>query len=459
MTYSKWLKPAAYALLASALILPSAAYADAKQPKATGHITQVSGAGVTLQGGVDANSKGFQSVDLSKFKTKLNRDQSKKPTLSTQQGIAAADLGNHDPNSAIYIDLNTLYQNTMSAAGQQDWYFVYVPDASKLTALLPAMQTAGVNYDVHLFHMNDTTGALENEQYSAFGAGNDDQVSMVAQPGYYFLCVNSVQGFDATNPYLFEVVQSYGYDAAEPDDSFWQARAKTSDFSVTGNLDNVFDQDWIRFTPAANEYAKLTFDQLPTGSNYIVQVYSAGSNGTLNSLGYLPANAAGKLVFAGGTNYYLRVLSTGTVNPAQTYHLQISRQSSSIALNTINSDPNVSGYVNYYEGYKWRVQHWMTVNGTLRDADGQGIGNMPVSFAVGERLGTQSASGVTDANGNFSINLANMNPAAGDYMWYGPVSYHYYDIIPMVIGSGISSSSEQYSTTLYHYAYSIYHPF
>ncbi|PWK13942.1 hypothetical protein [Tumebacillus permanentifrigoris] len=191
-------------MLASTLTLPTAAYAaDNPVQEASGHINQVQGAGVTLKAGKSADAKDLQAVDLSHFKTKLAKDKAKTPSTASQ-GITAADYGNHTPNSAIYIDLNTLYQNTMSAQGQ----YVYAPDASKLTALLPAMQTANVNYDLHLFHMNDTTGALENEQVSAFGAGSDDQVGLVAQPGYYFLCVNSVQGFDATNPYLFEVANS-----------------------------------------------------------------------------------------------------------------------------------------------------------------------------------------------------------------------------------------------------------
>jgi hypothetical protein len=182
----------------------------------------------------------------------------------------------------------------------------------------------------------------------------------------------------------------------------------------------------------------------------------------LQSMGGLSANTAGKLAFSQGKTYYFHVVSTGTVVPTANYHLQVSRQSATISLNTINSDPNISGYVNYDNGpsmYKWRVQHWMTVNGSMRDADGQAIVGMPITLLVNERLGQQSANGVTDAGGNFSINLSNMNSAVGDYSWYGPVSTHYYDIIPMGLGSPISNSNETYVTTLYHYAYSIYHPF
>ncbi|PWK13943.1 carboxypeptidase-like regulatory domain-containing protein [Tumebacillus permanentifrigoris] len=128
-------------------------------------------------------------------------------------------------------------------------------------------------------------------------------------------------------------------------------------------------------------------------------------------------------------------------------------------MTTVTSDPSYIGYINYGWGYKWRIIGWITVSGTLKDQDGQPIANAPVTLLLNERLGKQSVSGTTTASGTYSLNIPSLNPGAGDYSYYASASTHYFDVIGMGVASSLSNSSETYVDTLYHFAYSIYHPF
>jgi len=101
------------------------------------------------------------------------------------------------------MNLNTAISNTISAEGEQNWYYVYSPNAGKLTFNLQTVQNSSIDYDLHVFKLNLNTGMLEDEQISAFGPLVDEQLStLVSADSYYFICVNSYQGFDTATPYM-----------------------------------------------------------------------------------------------------------------------------------------------------------------------------------------------------------------------------------------------------------------
>lgn len=379
------------------------------------------------------------------------------PSLEAQGQTAQAEgiqllATNTDPNSAIYMNLNTQISNTISAQGEQNWYYVYSPSAGKLTFNLQTVKSAGIDYDLHVFKLNLATGVLENEQISAFGPLTDEQLStLVSADSYYFICVNSYQGFDTVTPYKLTALYSSTPDAAEADDHPLQAQAYSGRFTVDQTLDNAYDVDWIKFTVSQNNYFTFSFSNVPASSTYQVGIY----DGNLNRLATLSKNSAVTYSIGAGV-YYLRVASLDSVVPASAYRLSANVAATSVTLVQVDTDGGNGGFLNYGRGSFWRVYRSTTVIGYLKDTYGNPVPNAPVNVIINTPqtyVTSTQAAGTTDAGGNFRISLS-LPAARGTYAYDNWVSIHYYDMASLGIGSSIT----QYSTSLYHFAYSVYSP-
>lgn len=359
---------------------------------------------------------------------------------------------NTDPNSAIYMGLNTSFENTISAEGEQSWYYVYSPNAGKLTFNLQAVNNANVDYDLHVFNLNLSTGMLEDEQVSAFGPLVNEQLStLVSADSYYFICVNSYQGFDTTRPYKLTALYSSTSDAAEADDHPSQAEEYSGNFVVDQTLDNAYDADWMKFTVSQANKFTFSFNNVPSSSAYQVGIY----DGNLNRLATISKNSTVTYSLGAGV-YYLRVASLDSVVPTATYHLGVNVAATSVTLFQVDTDGGNGGFLNYGSGNFWRVYRYATVRGSMKDTNGNPVPNAPVSVVINTPqtyIPRTQAVGVTDASGNFSISMS-LPAAAGRYAYNNWVSIHYYDMASM----SISSSIVQSNTSLYHFAYSVYNP-
>jgi len=369
------------------------------------------------------------------------------------KGLVSGTEGtNNSPGTAAPLTLDVPIQDTIDAQGEQDWYIVYVPNAGKVTAVLDTVSNSAIDYDLHMFKYDEATGTLVNQIDSMYGPAHYEQLSTVADAGsYYFVAVDSYQGFDAVNPYTLGVMYSDLPDDQEPDDNPWQAKLQTGAFTKTGNLDNVFDEDWIKLTIAQGN--RFTFNlNNPAGTvQYRANIYNAN----LAAVGSVSNNGTVTYQLTAGT-YYLNVATLNAVEPVTPYRLSMSAAAASISLTDVMTDSGNGGYIDYGSGYKWRVRYFATFVGQMKDINGNPAPNVPVSIQVNTPQTYQSvstASGTTDTFGNFAVTV-NLPHARGVYTWYGYASIHYYDIA----SATISSTLVQGTVPLYHYGFSTYRP-
>ncbi|SFF31775.1 hypothetical protein SAMN04487969_12549 [Paenibacillus algorifonticola] len=361
---------------------------------------------------------------------------------------------NTDPGNAYTINTGQVYFDYIDQAGGQKWFNFQTTTPTKLTAFLQTVQSASVDYDLHLFRLDLDTLQLVEEYYSVYGPQMDEQVSRIAPAGIYYLAVNTVAGFDASNPFYFTVVQSSVYDSAEPDDNYVYAKAKTSAFTVSQTIDNAFDEDWIKFTVSTAKQYTISFNNPAASTTYQVNIY----NQNLNQLATINQNTSGTYNMSAGT-YYFRVLSTSSFNASQPYTFSVSNAAAAVTVSSITSDPNVSGYMTYGYGNKYRIQNYITVTGSARDSSGAAAANVPITVSIRTVLNNlvYSATTTTNSSGGFTASISSIQPGVGLYGYDNWVSYHYFDIIPIQFSSNnaVLTSNEN---TLYHFAYQIYQP-
>ncbi|MGW9124416.1 Ig-like domain-containing protein [Paenibacillus chitinolyticus] len=366
---------------------------------------------------------------------------------------------NNNPNNAIQVVTGAVYADKITEEGGQRWYVFQTNAPGKLTAYLQTIPSASIDYDLHLFRYDPATSSLVEQETSSYGPQSNEQISRIAPAGIYFLAVSAYTGFDANTSYYFTVVESPSYDAAEPDDNIWHAQEKTDSFTVSGQtIDNSLDADWIKYTVTAAKSFHIKLANSAPGTTYQLQIF----NQNLGSLGTVDQNKDVDASLTPGT-YYLRVVSLNSYNASVPYSLTFSeyKAPASVEIVSIKSEPNVDAgqRIDYGEGNKWRIQNYMTVTGLAKDASGAPAFNAPITVYIQTKLNNKiySGTGTTSSNGTFSVAINGIQPAIGQNLFYGYVSTHYYDIIPLLVYSGGTQLNAN-DNSLYHYAYSIYNP-
>ena len=366
----------------------------------------------------------------------------------------AATYDNTTPDGAIYIAPGTQTSGYITAEGESRWFLTNVDSPLKLTALMNP--GAAVDYDLTLYKLDEATGILTRVSYSQKGNGQYEQLSHVADPGYYFVLVQSYVGSDTVNPFTLYVGLSDSYDANEPDDNPWFAKNQGSKtFSSSQNIDNFLDEDWTKISLPRNAPVRLLLNNPSAYGEYRLDLYDAN----LNSLGYLGQNSQGQVQLPAG-DYYIRVWAPSSFDLTTPYTLSVSYQTADVtrvSISNIASDGGVQGFINYGYGDKWRIKNNITISGRAFDASGNPVANAPVTAALRVTINQQifQASTTTDSLGYFSVSLNNLTSAAGNYSYYNNgLSIHYYDIIPIVFFSGDKQVSANIDS-LYHFAYQI----
>ncbi|MDN9011007.1 peptidase [Brevibacillus laterosporus] len=377
----------------------------------------------------------------------LSTPKKKKPAA------AEAEAENTDASNAKPIAIDSIHSGTINKEGEIRWYAFYNAKPGKLTVFLQTVRSTDVNYDLHLFKLNEQTMKLEEETISSYQAGKNEQVARIAPEGYYYIAVNSVKGFDTANTFALVVKHSTTYDKSEPDDNAWLAQEKDSTtFTNTQTIDNPFDEDWSYFHVLEPKSLSVTLQNQIPGTVYRADILDAAANVLLN----LDQNKQYLVTFPKG-DYFIRVLSSSGYSDSQPYTLSVKDQSvaSSVVISSINSDGGVEGLVDYPQGKKWRIKNNITVHGKAYDANGYPAYNVPITVYVVTRLNNTVYSGTADANGNFSIAVNGIGPAIGQNTHYLYSFIHYYDVIPLVVASGSTKLSSNVDS-VYHFAYSLY---
>ncbi|WP_238918578.1 hypothetical protein [Clostridium sp. YIM B02555] len=415
-----------------------------------------------------SNSDMFKTkLKLGKPEIKFNENYLKnvKENVKSKSNFLAADNQtttgsavtiNDSPNNAYTIDIGSVYGDSITSEGAERWYAFNNSFIQKLTVIMQAPNSTNIDYDLYLFKYNEQTNDLDLVADSLYSGSANEHLSTIGQKGIYFIGINSVKGFDDKNQFQLAVMSSDKYGSNEPDDNIFQAKEYANSLSIEDTIDNEFDEDWSKLQLNEDTNGILSFQNSSSKGDYEVKLYD--ENRSL--IATLKNNNSLAKTFPKGI-YYTRVLSLSGADPDATYKLKFEKKvpiDSNITRATItNISTNANGgYMDYGYGKKWRVYYEMTVQGTAYNKDGIPVANQPIAAGTVVRLNNKpcNQTGMTDANGNFSISI-HLGPAVGEYSFDNRISTHYYDIIPffMVAGNGEISTNVN---SLYHFAYSMY---
>lgn len=370
--------------------------------------------------------------------------------------VSAYSFGNTDINNAEAITVNSMNYDMIAEAGQQRWYLFW-SDAGKLTLDLTAPDSTNVDYDVYLYqYSDDDGGTVTLIDGSENNNSADEHVARMIEEGVYFVLVNGYSGYDANHSFRLGVGYSNNLDSAEIDDHFNASTAVSVPFSVTGTIDNAYDHDYIKFT--VTEESKMAFSVVNNGSSgnaYRMNLY----NGAGISLGYVPEGYQGTVTLSAG-NYYARMYATAYGgDDTSTYTVTGTIEEIPASAARVNVTKAGDAFIDYGYGKFWRISNSAVVTGTAYDASGYPIANANIEIQVDVVPGntTRVASGTTDSQGNFSINLY-LGYGLGQNKYDSGVSYHYYDIVPIRFYSNGTRITSNISY-IYHFAYQEMHDF
>ncbi|MDC0710705.1 hypothetical protein POL68_19670 [Stigmatella sp. ncwal1] len=360
---------------------------------------------------------------------------------------------NNSPATAQYLDLNTQVSAPLATPNEQAWYYVYVPANGKVTAFVQTVNNASLDYDLYLYKYNPANGSLAAQAYSFYGPTHYEQASTSAAAGdIYFILVHAYVGADPVNPYTLAVLYSSLPDVDEPNDNPWQAKSAVDGLSAVRTLDNAFDEDWTVLTLTQENAFAVSLNTAATGA---YQLHLFGTNIYGAPLATVSKNTQAVFTLPPGT-WHVRVLSLDTVIPAEPYTVRVAVAAGSLTDIKILNHQGVEDYINYGQGYSWRVQTNATFQGVLKDRYGRVLPNTPVNLAVYTPKTYRKetfATGLSDANGAFSIPVE-LPAALGTLAYDFVFGAEYYDL------ASFSLSAEGASGTrhLYHYAYMRWYP-
>lgn len=367
--------------------------------------------------------------------------------------IVTYSVDNTDIDHSELISVNSLSYDMIAEKNQQRWYYFW-SDAGKLTVDLTTPESENVDYDLYLYrYSEDEGGTAYNINFSQNDGTSNEHIAMMVDSGVYFVAVNGYSGYDADHSFRLGIGYSDTYDSSEIDDDFSTAKVVSIPFSVTGTIDNAYDNDYVKFTVTeAGAVTLLVSDNNSSSNDYRLELY----NGSGKGLGYLPEGRAAAASLTAG-NYYVRVLASSYAGDnTSTYTLSGSFAKSAASVNITKAG---DAFINYGQGNFWRIDGSAVVTGTAYDANGKPMANTNIEIRVAavKNNETISASGTTDSNGNFSIKLVIGN-GVGQYMYDSGVSYHHYDVVPIYFYSNNVQIKSNISY-IYHFAYQVMHNF
>lgn len=299
-------------------------------------------------------------------------------TIAQTTGSGVSYTDNTSPSKATYIDLDNVYMDTINVEGEERWYYTYLGNPSKLTVCLNVLDNENMDYDLHLFSFDEATSNLTEIKNSQYGAKQNEQLSDVINPGYYFICINSFTGFDTTNQFAFIATATDRYDSSEPDDNFNTRSIKNgSSISINQTLDNPFDVDWIEISVTQKSYISASLTNVSTSNIYNFDIY----NGNLQALGTLEQDTNYGFLLESGT-YYIRVSTKSGFDATNNYNLKIDMKPYD---EYVEASKNIN--VELYNKTFGNVNNTTNTNnqgllyGFVKDGNGQPVANRSVAIA------------------------------------------------------------------------------
>jgi len=425
-----------------------------------------------------------EPVEISELETTENNDLSKSSESITVDESIAEDILATQADTAVVVGTVSDY---LTAKGDAKLYNINLPAGVYLQAQLTTPANADLDYDLYLL---DAEGnILTGSDYYTYINGTAGTLPEAL--GYitsgdtatYYLYVLASEGGSVSESFTLDYSVSTACDSYEIDESVRQALAFTygagGAYIESRNLSSPIDNDWYVITvPSSRIYDKLKISATTASTNTCsVEVYQ-----NVASEGYqMKRVGSGNTISVSSGKYYIRVSNAKTMEnfddlDIQNYKLSITPilKATGIVITDLKGSEGLNKVVNY-PGYgaHFRTQGsgTLTVYGVLTATDS----STGVTYAVGgeqinglyyspawEANNTSAnairrGTGTTDSSGKFEIDIS-LPPGIGVYSYYGSTSTHYFDICGVSV-SPSDDSSISASETIFHLAYTMYHPF
>lgn len=360
------------------------------------------------------------------------------------------DAPNTDPNNAEIIPVNSIINDAITEDGQQRWY-AFATDGGKLTLDLNFVNSTSVDYDLYLFQYSDVDGTITMIDKMET-TNNIEHFSRMVESGVYFVMVNGYSGHDVTNKYSLAIVVSIYYDSQEVDDRLQDAYSFTNvDYSVTGTIDNQFDIDIqkyeIKTAGRLNIYLKNN-----NSSKNVYAVDILGPNGAW--LATLKQNIKYNVDSPQASIYFKVYCSSFGNDYNSTYTLSGDTRVQAASVVVTHAGDAAEPIKDYVDGPYWRVFPNSYVEGVAYDSAGRALANADVTIKITVKHNNLEipASGKTDSQGRFKIQL-DIGAGEGTYSHRIPgVAIHYYDIVPVNFESN-GASIQANVQFFYHFAF------
>lgn len=365
-------------------------------------------------------------------------------------------------------------------------YNMSLPAGIYLQAQLTTPANADLDYDLYLL---DAEGnILVGSDYYTYINGVSGTLPealgyiTTGDEATYYLCVLSSVGGSVSESFTLDYSVSVACDSYEIDENVREALAFTygtgGAYIESRDLSSPIDNDWYVITvPSSRIYDKLRVTATTNSTNTCsVEVYQ-----NISSNGYqMKRVGSGSTVSVTTGTYYVRVSNAKTMEnyndlDIQNYTLTITPvlNATDIVITDLRGTEGLNKVVNY-PGYGTHFRTdgagTLTVYGVLTAKDsttgevyavvGQQVNGLYYSPAWDNNNTPSNAvregTGITNSSGEFQIPITLPN-GIGVYSYYGPASTHYFDICGVSVSPSNNSSISD-TETIFHLAYTMYHP-
>lgn len=249
------------------------------------------------------------------------------PKVKDSMGIKAnavlesTDEGNNTeppnsaPNQAYPINMDVMYNDSITGKGKRRWYYFQLTEKKKVTAYMSPVADVTVDNDLDLYKLDTTNGTLSVIAQSQNPSSHYELLSYVAEPGYYFLSVAAFAG-EIANQFSFMVRLSDKWDENEADDSLLQAKVQPFSTPVKHTLDNSIDQDLSIVNVSEAGYYTFTLEKVPDNVNYQLEILNRDMqliNSDMRNISIVSKNSS-KVFYLDVNSYILRLVSVDGSN-------------------------------------------------------------------------------------------------------------------------------------------------
>lgn len=233
---------------------------------------------------------------------------------------------NTDPNNAYLVEHGNVVQGELTKTSEMRWYGFILDKSSKVSIELQTVPE--VDGDVYLFELNQDTYELNVIGGSATsGYGINEYCSQILDPGIYYFAVSAYEG-NGQFAFAFYATQDM---SNEVNDTLSNAAAVSVNSTITGVIDNPYDQDYYTFTLTSPVLMSMT----ATTGEY--------------EFGFLKVDGSGKIYkiskkedmyqFDAGTYYFVVRSTDGTYDANSSYSIKLNK------IVNIADDPNSFYYM------------------------------------------------------------------------------------------------------------------